>query len=566
MIYNNYIIFHTEYYFARSKGKLMFSYLKCVKSKTFSVITAAVSLCLVLSACKKVSEEPLNAEVQTAESVILTEETTQTAGIKEEIEITTAIVEEIKEESQNELQSLESLQQKTTSANENTEKTTIAETEPPEDDLMDDETDTESAAVEAVTESSRQTEAVVTTVSETSVTKEETTVTELTLQTESPVEAVSYSARGYSALNYGEQKGIWISYLEYSSAMMNKSAKSFRKTIGEYFDNVKALSFNTVYLQVRAFGDAYYRSDIFPTGDRYNGTIGAKLSYDPLAIMIEEAHSRELSVHAWINPMRLMTDSQLKSLDDSYIIKKWYNDDDKRGKYIVLSDGRWYLNPAYTEVERLISDGISEIVSGYDVDGLQIDDYFYPTTAASFDSAAYSASGTSKSLSSWRTDNINDMVKRMYKTVHNANPTVLFGISPQGSVDNNYNTLYADVKTWCSSSGYCDYILPQVYFGFDNASLPYSDTISLWSSMTSSGNVKLVIGLAGYKIGMTDNYAGANGKSEWINNSDMLAKQMKAAKKLANYGGVAIFRYGSIFEPESSVAKQVNAELANIKK
>ncbi|MGN1303418.1 MAG: glycoside hydrolase family 10 protein [Oscillospiraceae bacterium] len=525
-----------------------------------------MTLCLVLSACKKVSEEPLNVDFQTAESVILTEETTQSAGITEEIEITTTIVDEIKEEAQNELQSEETLQCETTSDNKKTEKTTLAETEPPEDDLIDDETDTESAAVEAVTESSIQTEAVVTTIPETSVTKVETTVTELTLQTESPIETVSYSAKGYSALNYSEQKGIWISYLEYSSAMMNKSAKSFRKTIGEYFDNVKALSFNTVYVQVRAFGDAYYRSDIFPTGDRYNGTIGAKLSYDPLEIMIEEAHSRDLSVHAWINPMRLMTDSQLKSLDDSYIIKKWYNDDEKRGKYIVLSDGRWYLNPAYSEVERLISDGISEIVSGYDVDGLQIDDYFYPTTAASFDGAAYSASGTSKSLSSWRTDNINDMVKRMYKTVHNVNPTVLFGISPQGSVDNNYDTLYADVKTWCSSSGYCDYILPQVYFGFDNASLPYSDTISLWSSMTSSGNVKLVIGLAGYKIGMTDNYAGASGKNEWINNSDMLANQIKTAKKLANYGGVAIFRYGSIFEPESSVAKQVNAELANIKK
>lgn len=539
-----------------------------VKYKAFSVIVATVLMCANLSACKKVSEEPWDANIQTANSVILTEEITQTAGVTEEPEVTET-VSEITEETVEELQSETALQQGTT---ESAKETVTAENETPEDDLID-ELNGENVTVKAETKPPKQTKASETTTTEKTTKASETTVektaaTELTLQSESPAETAShsYGTNGYSALNYSEQKGIWISYLEYSSAMMNKSAKAFRSTIGEYFDNVKALSFNTVYVQVRAFGDAYYRSELFPTGDRYNGTIGAKLSYDPLEIMVEEAHSRNLSVHAWINPMRLMTDSQLKSLSDSYTIKKWYNDSDKCGKYIVKSDGRWYLNPAYPEVEKLISDGISEIVSGYDIDGIQIDDYFYPTTASSFDSAAYKASGTSASLSSWRTANINDMVKRMNKTVHSANPSVLFGISPQGSVDNNYDSLYADVKTWCRSTEYCDYILPQVYFGFDNAALPYSDTIALWSSMTSSGNVKLVIGLAGYKIGAADAYAGANGKNEWINNSDIISRQMKAAKKLGNYGGVAIFRYGSIFEPESSVAKQVNAELANIKK
>lgn len=550
------------------KGNQMSFYPHNVKYKAFSVIIAAVLMCANLSACKKVSEEPWDANIQTANSVILTEEITQTAGVTEEPEVTET-VSEITEETVEELQSETALQQGTT---ESAKETVTAENETPEDDLID-ELNGENVTVKAETKPPKQTKASETTTTEkttkaSETTVEETAATELTLQSESPAETAShsYGTNGYSALNYSEQKGIWISYLEYSSAMMNKSAKAFRSTIGEYFDNVKALSFNTVYVQVRAFGDAYYRSELFPTGDRYNGTIGAKLSYDPLEIMVEEAHSRNLSVHAWINPMRLMTDSQLKSLSDSYTIKKWYNDSDKCGKYIVKSDGRWYLNPAYPEVEKLISDGISEIVSGYDIDGIQIDDYFYPTTASSFDSAAYKASGTSASLSSWRTANINDMVKRMNKTVHSANPSVLFGISPQGSVDNNYDSLYADVKTWCRSTEYCDYILPQVYFGFDNAALPYSDTIALWSSMTSSGNVKLVIGLAGYKIGAADAYAGANGKNEWINNSDIISRQMKAAKKLGNYGGVAIFRYGSIFEPESSVAKQVNAELANIKK
>lgn len=566
MIYNYYIIFHTEYFFTFLKGILMYFYSHfSVKLKTFSAIAAASVLCIVFSACQRVSEEPVSTDFQTANIVVLTEETTQTAGSTSDRQIeevepqnivesetalqseTASTVTEVPDETQDETQTESSITEKPKKTLNNQEKITSKET-------TKTETET-SASTTAVTEAA-------------TTTAPETTVTELTIQSESPAEtsARSYNASGYSALNYSEQKGIWISYLEYSSAMQNKSASEFRKTMGKYFDNVKTLSFNTVYVQVRAFGDAYYRSELFPTGDRYNGTIGANLAYDPLQIMLEEAHDRKLSVHAWINPMRLMTDSQLRGLSDSYTIKKWYNDEKKCGKYIVKSGDRWYLNPAYSEVEKLISDGIAEIVSGYDVDGIQIDDYFYPTTASSFDKAAYSESGTQKSLTSWRTDNINDMVKRMNQTVHSVNPTVLFGISPQGSVENNYNELYADVKTWCKSSAYCDYILPQVYFGFDNAALPYADTIALWSSMTSSGNVKLVIGLAGYKVGAVDNYAGAGGKNEWIENSDMLAKQIASAKKLENYGGVAIFRYGSIFEPDSSVAKQVNAEVANIQK
>lgn len=502
-------------------------------------------MAISFTSCKKV-EEKYN-EYQTANTVILTEETTPTSEITvtttstialTEVETTVSADLSVQTETETETEAAVAVSTEITTKKKKKKTTTVTTSEISE---------TTSATTEATT-----------TIPETTVSSELTT--ELTIQSESPAEVKA----SYKALNYSVQKGIWISYLEYSSAMTNRSASEFRETIGEYFDNVCSIGLNTVYVQARAFGDAYYKSELFPTGDRYNGTIGAKMKYDPLEIMVEEAHSRGLSIHAWINPMRLMTDSQIKTLSDDYIVKKWYNENN--GTYIVKSGDRWYLNPAYAEVEKLITDGITEIVSGYDVDGIQIDDYFYPTTDKSFDSKAYAESGTSKSLSEWRKDNINSMVKKMNRAVHKANPTALFGISPQGSIDNNYDELYADVKVWCGSSEYCDYILPQVYFGFENASLPYEETIAEWSSMTSSGNVRLVIGLAGYKIGQTDNYAGKNGKNEWINNSDMLARQISAAEKLSNYGGTAIFRYGSVFEPDSSVAKQVNMEISNLKK
>lgn len=418
----------------------------------------------------------------------------------------------------------------------------------------------------------------------------ETEITKATIQYESPSEALtlpteteteteaSYAETvietavagvtdinmNYSAVNFSEQKGFWISYLEYMSILKNKSESSFKKSVEKYFDNISALGFNTVYVHVRAFGDAYYYSSLFPSGEQFDGTIGTDNSFDALQIMIDCAHARGLSLHAWVNPMRLMTAAQIKNIDNKYQIKKWY--EKNNGTYIVETGGRLYLNPAYIEVTDLIADGISEIIRGYDVDGIQIDDYFYPTTAASFDKAAYSASGTSLSLSDWRISNVNKMVKKLYSAVHEANDTVMFGISPQGSLENNYDELYADVKTWCAESGYCDYILPQVYFGFENAALPYNRVISEWSGMVTNRNVKLVIGLAAYKIGAEDNYAGAGGKNEWLNNSDVIARQMVSAQNLPNYGGVALYRYGSVFEPTSDVAAQVNKELKNISK
>ncbi len=379
--------------------------------------------------------------------------------------------------------------------------------------------------------------------------------------------ANSYSSKNsYEARNFAEQKGFWITYLEFSGILKNKSSASFKKSIGEYFDNIKKIGFNTVYVQVRAFGDAYYDSELFPATDNFNGVIGASAKFDALDIMVEEAHERGLSIHAWVNPMRLMTDTQLKNLNDNYQVKKWYNNNKYRGNYLVKSGGRWYLNPAYTEVTDFIADGISEIVSGYDVDGIQIDDYFYPTTSANFDRNAFSSGGKGMKLSDWRIRNVNGMVKKLYSAAHKANSSIMFGISPQGSIENNYKELYADVRKWCSEDGYCDYILPQVYFGFDNSSLPYKKVISDWEKMCTSENVRLVIGLAGYKIGAADSYAGGSARNEWINKSDIIARQMNAAAGLDKYGGVALYRYESIFKPSSSVSAQVSKELNNIKK
>ncbi len=421
------------------------------------------------------------------------------------------------------------------------------------------ETETESET-ETTTVSQTETTSIATTTIETTVTTEttteiptqtsvptQTTTEKITIQTESPPEnpSNSYGYNNYSAINYKEQKGVWISFLEYESILKNKSAEQFTSSINSYFDKIKSIGFNTVYVQVRSHGDAYYDSDLFPSGIRYTGEIDSSGNFDALEIMVKSAHDRKLSVHAWVNPMRLMYDSEIKQISDKYIIKKWYDSEKYNGQYLVKSGDFWYLNPAYSDVRNLIANGISEIVENYDVDGIQIDDYFYPTTSSSFDRLAFKTYGDGKTLDSYRMNNVDKMVSKLYSVVHSTNNSVVFGISPQGNIENNYETMYADVKKWSSSYGYCDYILPQIYFGFENETHPFADITEEWSEIVTSPNVKLVIGLASYKVGNVDNYAGA-GKNEWINNSNIINDQITYSKTLDNYGGVALFRYDFI--------------------
>ena len=233
------------------------------------------------------------------------------------------------------------------------------------------------------------------------------------------------------------------------------------------------------------------------------------------------------------------------------------------GKYAVDVNGTYYLNPAYEQVTELIAAGASEILENYNVDGLHIDDYFYPTTDASFDSSAFSASGKA-SLSDFRFANCDRMVSEIYSAVKKTNPTAIFSVSVQGRVDNNYNQLYADVRKWCTTKGYLDVIIPQIYYGFENSAAPYKDTLDEWEALAVKGGIPLITGLSVSKVGCEDAWAGS-GKYEWINNSDIISRQYAAARKCRSYGGFALYSYRSIFSPDKSVSAAVSKEIKALK-
>ncbi|MBP3336119.1 MAG: family 10 glycosylhydrolase [Ruminiclostridium sp.] len=377
----------------------------------------------------------------------------------------------------------------------------------------------------------------------------------------SPTRTDDLPVNNYTALNYNEVKGVWISYFELYPILTGKSSSQFRSGIGEYYDNCLSLGINTVYVHVRPYGDAIYKSDYYPWSKYCTGYIGEDPGYDPLEIMTEEAHARGISFQAWINPLRCYQEDDAPKVSTSYKTGQWY--DTKDGDYIVKVNSYWWLNPAYKEVTDLIANGVAELVSKYDVDGVHIDDYFYPTTESYFDSIAFNASSYS-SLSQFRLDNCSRMVSGMYNAVKSHNPTALFGVSAQGNVTNNETQLYADVEKWSKEDGYVDYMAPQIYYGFDNGGQPFEQVVEQWDKMLAGTGKSLIPGLAVYKIGTEDEWAGS-GRYEWKNDKEIIKRQIVKSQGTSNYGGVILYSYQFIFEPDSDVKQAVNKEISAFK-
>ncbi len=372
---------------------------------------------------------------------------------------------------------------------------------------------------------------------------------------EDELQNVIIGNNSYSSLNYADQKAIWFAYIDIDLMLKGASEEEFRSKISTAFNNVAVSGFNTVYVHVRAFGDAYYFSDYYDFTAAYSGEMGVRPDYDPLMVMIEEAHSKGLSFHAWINPMRTTDKARFKQMDDEYTLKKWYNSSSANGTYLVYNSKTefYWLSPAYPAVRELICNGIAELVTNYNIDAIHIDDYFYPTTSTEFDEAAYKASGTTKTLSDWRRSVVSVLVKEMYQTVKSCNSTVLFGISPAGNTKNNYESYYADIYTWGGSAGYCDYMVPQIYYGF-NDKLPFDTTVAEWQNIVTHPSVKLICGIAAYKVGSND---------EW-SSGDIIRRQVDIVSSNQSYDGIALYRYDMIYNPADDVKKLMNTELYNL--
>lgn len=355
-----------------------------------------------------------------------------------------------------------------------------------------------------------------------------------------------------------ENKGVFISYIELNKYIKNKSEKDSKQNIINMLDNLKENNFNLLILQVRAFSDSIYDSDIFPTA-YYILNKNNKPSYDILDFFIKESHKRNIDVHAWVNPYRVSSDEKIENIKKdnpayNFIYNKCVQEVKNKGVY---------YNPACSEVTDLITSGIEEIVKKYDVDGIHFDDYFYPSKEIDKDLyEEYKASGGDKSINEYRYSVILNMIKNVNKTIKNNKQNVVFGISPEGNINNDYNNHFLDVKTILSSNEFIDYIMPQIYFGFENEYKPFESVLDEWNDLITK-DIKLLPALAFYKTGKHDKYAG-EGENEWIENSDIISRQIELSRKKSNYSGFSLFRYDSIFDNKNKISKEEFKVLQNI--
>ena len=335
----------------------------------------------------------------------------------------------------------------------------------------------------------------------------------------------------------GKICGVWISYIELDKMVQSGNLNDAFKTYAEKF---KDFGITDVFLHVVPFCDAAYNSKIYHS--RY-GT-------DILNTAVDICHKAGLKVHAWINPYRVKTSNgSIDSLSKDSIAYRWLFDDkaENDDNICFYNDGI-YLNPAKSEVKQTVLEVVRELCRNYDIDGIHIDDYFYPTTDSAFDNKTY-ADYTKETenplgLSSFRICNVNSLVSSIYTAIKFIDKDLVFSVSPAADIDKNKNTFFADIAAWCEGS--CvDMIIPQLYFGFcyKNEDFCFENILSRWKDLAGSSNTKLVIGLAAYKVG-TETAADGD---EWIKSDDILSRETEICLKDKAVFGVAFYSCSSLF-------------------
>ncbi len=356
-------------------------------------------------------------------------------------------------------------------------------------------------------------------------------------------------------------RGIWVSSvynIDYPSVdCVGTNSEKLKKSALEILDDCDKMGFNAVILQVRPTADALYNSSVFPWSKWLSGKEGVAPdnNFDPLEFWVSEAHKRGMELHAWINPFRV-TGAVKKGTDvlsevaENNVLKSYPD-------YVVKyanskNDESYYLNPSLPEVRQLITEGAVEIVENYDVDGIHIDDYFYPGTDFDDDADFIKYGSEFSSKDDWRRNNIDSLIKEMSAKIHEADNTVQFGVSPSGIWANkssnplgsdttgseSYSRVYADTRKW-ASEGWIDYIAPQIYWSVGQKGSDYKILSDWWCDVVKDSTTKLYIGMADYKT------VGVNSSNPFYNGNEIQKQmEMNAANDIIK--GEIHFAYNSL--------------------
>lgn len=294
-----------------------------------------------------------------------------------------------------------------------------------------------------------------------------------------------------------EYRGVWIATVANIDwpSKPGLPADVQRAELLAILDKAAELKFNVIVLQVRPACSVLYESKIEPWSEVLSGAMGKPPEpyYDPLAFAVEETHKRSMELHAWFNPYRARHPSEKSEIHPMHI--------SKRHPELVKQYGRYlWLDPGAPEVVQHSLSVMLEVVKNYDVDGVHIDDYFYPYkerdqkgNLTDFPDEPswqrYRNAGGRLSREDWRRRNVDNFVEKVYREIKRTKRWVKFGISPfglwrpghppQARGFDPYEELYADSRKWLHK-GWCDYFVPQLYFKIDHPNLSFPLLLRWW--------------------------------------------------------------------------------------
>lgn len=276
-------------------------------------------------------------------------------------------------------------------------------------------------------------------------------------------------------------------------------------------DMHKKNGLNAVIVQIRPVADAFYQSAFEPWSEYLTGKQGLAPSpfYDPLQFMVTETHQRGMEFHAWLNPYRAVFNTARSSIafnHPSRIHPDWFI------TYGSGSNYKKYFDPGNPEARKFVTNVVRDIVSRYDIDGIHLDDYFYPYPEAGKpfpDNSSFQKYGAGMSRDEWRRSNVDSAIENISRAIRAEKPWIKFGISPFGVWRNfaddpegsktragvtNYDDLYADILLWLEKS-WIDYVAPQLYWEIGHRLADYTTLIDWWSQHTYGKHCYIGIGL-----------------------------------------------------------------------
>ena len=301
--------------------------------------------------------------------------------------------------------------------------------------------------------------------------------------------AVNSNAQTGIKLQKREFRGAWIQTV--NGQFMRMSTAAMQQTLRSQLNELQKDGINAIIFQVRPECDALYESKLEPWSRYLTGVQGKAPSpyWDPLKWMIDECHKRGMELHAWLNPYRAKTSGTTELASNHIAIR--------HPERVFPYNGQFILNPGQPKNREHIYKVVDDILTRYDVDGIHIDDYFYPYPAAGQvirdDKEFASHSNGIKNKDDWRRDNVNIFIKQLNEAIKKRKPWVKFGVSPFGIYRNkktapnigsetsglqNYDDLYADVLLWVNN-GWVDYCVPQLYWSIGHKAADYK-TLAIW--------------------------------------------------------------------------------------